>query len=418
LKNVSLDSAITVALTRTAVISGVVRDGQGQPIRLAKVSAMARRRGKNGLTYKPVGAVVLTDDRGMYRLHGLLPGHYAIAAMPAGEEFAPEVFSPTWFPGSANADEAEFFELKAGEERTSTDITVPNSQRISITGKVLSASGEPDAKRAVIVLSSQTGPQVPIATVSADQDGLFRIPGVPPGDYRIAAMAPASNSEGAPPPPGAGSALRSFSAGSSDVDIQLQLRPLVSADGQFRFSAATGLNSACRKIREIELSPQEVWPFMWRPEIAVEDGRFRITGLPAGHYKALLHRDWGSCRITMRLGGEAGPGGGSPLVDGTAILVADVGGGEGEITGSVLMADGNAAKGMAFLIALDGEQVQYAWLDPDGSYRFSEVPASDYVVAATGNLGNLDYLDPMASQQKSVTLKSGEKIRVDLRLER
>jgi len=73
-------TGIAISLFRPAVISGAVDDEASEP--LADLRVQAFRRAWNGGHEEWVQAgTTETDDQGLYRLHGLMPGEYAVAVM-------------------------------------------------------------------------------------------------------------------------------------------------------------------------------------------------------------------------------------------------------------------------------------------------------------------------------------------------
>src|SRR5207342_2324564 len=83
---------IQVALPRGGVITGTIRDQLGDPAADVQVLiARAERLSTPGQMY--IENIVSTDDRGVYRVYGLTPDDYIVAALPGrfmgGEMFAP-----------------------------------------------------------------------------------------------------------------------------------------------------------------------------------------------------------------------------------------------------------------------------------------------------------------------------------------
>jgi hypothetical protein len=79
---------VAMRLPRGAVISGTVTDDEGQPVFGVVVRAMRLTMQQGVRAFSPSPYIDTTDDRGQYRLFGLLPGEYAIVAQPrltAGE---------------------------------------------------------------------------------------------------------------------------------------------------------------------------------------------------------------------------------------------------------------------------------------------------------------------------------------------
>ena len=80
---------VDVVLPPTRAISGVVVDEHGEPLQGVRVQAMQPRYAAGRLVAAPVGSARSTDDRGRYRLWGLQPNSYLVAAsieglVPAG----------------------------------------------------------------------------------------------------------------------------------------------------------------------------------------------------------------------------------------------------------------------------------------------------------------------------------------------
>lgn len=76
---------VALTLWKYAVIAGTVVDEAGEPVVGAGVRALARQfvggreRFVGDLGLEAAGGVALTDDRGMFRIAGLLPGTYVVA---------------------------------------------------------------------------------------------------------------------------------------------------------------------------------------------------------------------------------------------------------------------------------------------------------------------------------------------------
>ena len=73
---------ISVRLPRGAVITGVIRDGQGDPVANLQVTVQRAALVAGSAGYVLPRETLLTDDRGVYRAFGLAPGEYVVAAVP------------------------------------------------------------------------------------------------------------------------------------------------------------------------------------------------------------------------------------------------------------------------------------------------------------------------------------------------
>ena len=105
-------SDVSIVLTKTGAISGIVTGETGEPIR-AQVRLMPRNRPPNEVYFPAVLVSATTDGRGRYRIGSLPPGEYVVTAHslestdarslgPDGRdrEFS---FVDTYFPGVAPA---------------------------------------------------------------------------------------------------------------------------------------------------------------------------------------------------------------------------------------------------------------------------------------------------------------------------
>ena len=225
---------VTVKLARASVIAGVIRDPQGEPVPGVQVSAL--RIPSSGLLSSlfTTSDVIITDDRGAYRLFGLLPGEYVVAALPrttgAGEigsrsvaemdailsalerrigranfqpssgpttpvviPQAPASFSyaPTYYPGATQFSGATRLTLTPGDERTGMDFIVAPITTATIEGAV---TGAGNSLGSVQLSIQMDGPRLPMTfgsyPVLTERPGVteqFKYTNVLPGHYTIMA---------------------------------------------------------------------------------------------------------------------------------------------------------------------------------------------------------------------------------------
>ncbi len=130
---------VTIRLPRLGVISGTVTGVDGEPLSLAQVRALRRQFARGKLGWTP-WRFAETDDQGRFRLFGLTPGPYLIAANKAFESIptltptlntadpaAPQdnrlTYTTTYAPGTQRRDEARVIELQPGQ--TLEDVEIP-----------------------------------------------------------------------------------------------------------------------------------------------------------------------------------------------------------------------------------------------------------------------------------------------------
>lgn len=117
-----------VTLMRGGAIGGHVVDEAGEPIADAQVQVMRSRMvlGQRQLT--PAGAGDRTDDTGAFRVYGLVPGDYYVAAiLRAPEDMARGTMADvrTYFPGTRSIRDAQRVPLGPGEDQPSVTISAP-----------------------------------------------------------------------------------------------------------------------------------------------------------------------------------------------------------------------------------------------------------------------------------------------------
>ena len=252
---------VKIRLWRTATISGVVTDERGEPRPGIEVRAMRRSyvRGQPRLSLQGGGAAAAmagpmstqSDDRGMYRISGLVPGDYVVvspqtqvampaatlenamrgavtgdaqALMSAGMDFAfsggamlqngvrvgdlivgtqsgqlpvPQtdgrlrVYTTRFYPGVDVPSQAAVITLRSGEERGSIDLALPLAPTVSVSGVVMGPMGPVGGVGVRVRHAAETLVQdqsVDVASATTRADGTFLLPAVPTGNYVIRVM--------------------------------------------------------------------------------------------------------------------------------------------------------------------------------------------------------------------------------------
>ena len=224
-------------LPRGSVVTGTVVDEYGEPAPGTQVRAMRYVLQAGRRTLRQSGGAS-ADDRGMYRIYGLQPGEYLVAAVPrntaptwnaadvqpgldssgesvsraavadaliAGQlaarakmlqaqaaqpEEQPAGYAPVYYPGTASPAQAAPIALGIGEERTSIDFQLLRVAVGRIEGVVVNATGHPAQNVQLrLVDAMQSVPGIDTMSARADAEGRFRIANVPPGNYRLIARA-------------------------------------------------------------------------------------------------------------------------------------------------------------------------------------------------------------------------------------
>jgi protocatechuate 3,4-dioxygenase beta subunit len=181
------------SLPRGSVIAGRVSDEFGEPIAQAQVQAQRFQYGPDGQRRLGTVQLATSDDRGEFRLYGLMPGEYvvnaavrnamAITTTPNAND-ANEGFAPTFYPGTINANEAQPITLGIGEEKA-IQFSLAASRMARVSGTVMTSTGGP-AVGAQVMLLPRTMSVTSLSTLGmVAPDGSFSGNAVPPGEYTL-----------------------------------------------------------------------------------------------------------------------------------------------------------------------------------------------------------------------------------------
>ena len=178
-----------IPLTRGGAISGRIYNGAGDSASGVQVRVYRARMEQGARRLKTVGLADLTDDTGAFRVYGLPPGDYYVAAslrVAPIDSIVETTYAPTYFPGTSDLAEAQRIKLGLGGEASATFPLLP-VRPTRISGVVLSGSGGPaDAFLNLVSESSELG--VPIGTGGVTRsDGTFTLADVAPGRYILKA---------------------------------------------------------------------------------------------------------------------------------------------------------------------------------------------------------------------------------------
>jgi protocatechuate 3,4-dioxygenase beta subunit len=189
---------IDFSLPRGAVIAVRITDDFGDPLAGAQVQVQRYQYGQDGQRRLMMAGTAsfgmnATDDRGELRMYGLTPGEYFVSAtyrnqlaMPgANANDSNEGFSPTFYPGTVSATEAQGVSVVIGEE-VSVQFALATARLARISGTVVDSQGRPAAGAQVQIMSLQGG------TITGGggggqvaPDGTFSLAGVAPGEHSL-----------------------------------------------------------------------------------------------------------------------------------------------------------------------------------------------------------------------------------------
>jgi hypothetical protein len=275
---------------RGAAITGRVTDEHGDPLAVT-VQVLTRSADSGYLIVVPAARPVQahTDERGVYRVHGLPRGvyyigvtHGMVGAGTAGHETTPAdlrwaravidgtaapaaasqdgapvgqgpmtVYGPTFHPSALTPADATPITVGQDEERTGVDVVVRLVPSVSLRGSVIAPDGSvPDS---IVVSLTPNRPYVPagsilgaaasgtawslggLVTPPVTSGGRFRILSLTPGTYTLVAQGAVRTLDEAA---GDGEPTRMWARATVTLgkeavtDIVITLEPRISADGR------------------------------------------------------------------------------------------------------------------------------------------------------------------------------------------
>ena len=293
--------SVRLEMIKGGVITGTVTRSSGEPVVVVPVRAYMIRDSKGQLTrYGTPVQERNTDDRGVYRIYGLAPGVYLVAA-GGGRSSAYNVSAyatdaPTYAPSSTRDTAAEIV-VHTGEEIADVDIRYRGESGHAVSGVVNSkVTADQPQGFSITLVSTFNGISQPSYSSFQSPGGRgFSIYGVADGDYDAIAQSfvPATAEWIL-------SAPRRIKVRGADVTgIELTASPLGSIRG--RVTLEDSKAPECKDKRRPLFGETLVTPwhnekgvakdqprFMWglgTPTLPDEQGDFTLRNLAPGQYR-------------------------------------------------------------------------------------------------------------------------------------
>ena len=467
-------TGLVVKVWRGAAIAGILRDDSGAPVEGVAVSVIPARTNGTPATLSLSNSPATTNDLGEFRIFGLAPGSYLVAASPstggggamramtdaevdaafdamrrrttAANAKPPELelqrpfaYAPIYFPGTPILAQASPITLAAGQEHAGLEFALQRVGTSTIEGVVSRSDGQSAAGTTVQMTS--VAPPGPFATDSplqlqatAGANGSFQIPQVPPGDYTLVARAGAGGN--------ALWGLGSVSVGGADVTgVAIAVEPGATISGRVHFDGTAKPPADLTRIR-VTMMPAEV--LAQKPGTSIRtiafspgvplgaDGSFTLTGVPPGTFALqILPIDtaswWGRSAV---LGDRDLFDGlievGRASMTGVVVTFTDK---RSELSGTLQTASGAPASDV-FVIAYAtnpamwgprARRVQAVRPGVDGRFSIKDLPPGEYYLSAVTEVDQEElqeskFLEELIKASIKISIGEAEKKVQDLRI--
>jgi hypothetical protein len=416
-------------LSRGSVITGRVSDEFGDPITGARVQVLRSQvqQGRRRLT--PTGNGAQTDDTGSFRVFGLAPGDYYVAAAlqaaPADSSANPVSYAPTYYPGTGSVADAQRITLTLGNEHSGINFVLQPVRAVRVSGTVVDSNGAP-TQATMNLTPAGFGDEggLPMGSPARVlQDGSFTILNVVPGDYMLTVT---TRSRGNTAPEVASLPLTVGNDDLSGVSVA------TSKGGTLRGSLVAD-NNAKVAMTNIQVSVQPLRPtpggFLPRAQVS-SAGTFELTGLIGAHVLRVDRLPDGWVVKSIRAGGRdvtdtALEFRGSEAANVQVVLTDRI----SEVSGTVKVNGQIATAASVVLFPEDpalwtfpSRRVRMVRADQTGVFRARALPPGErYLALAVDYLEQGEFQDPaflerMKDRATGFTLNEGENKSLDLTL--
>jgi hypothetical protein len=425
---------VDFSLPRGSVVAGRVFDEDGDAMPGANVRVMRYQYLQGDRRLMPAGSAQ-TDDKGQYRVWGLMPGDYYVSAVVRNPNFGgrggppgaaqPDeeealAYAPTYFPGAPSVDEAKAVVLGLGQEVVDINFNLQLVHTSRISGRVTNPDGTAATSGNISLLAdaaSARGGQLGTRYGGRiDWDGSFMLVNVPPGRYVLRASADDTGVMQF--------ASQPLTVTSGDLpDVLVMLVPGGSITGTIAFPATKLPVPDLTQVRIAAPSLEAGVQGQTNARVD-KDGRFMLESLAAGPHvlrpqgnlrgwslKAVTidGRDVTDVPIDLRSGQR---------VANVAVTFTDA---QTEVDGTIATEQGTPVTDytvLAFSTDTDywrplSRHIMTARPDQTGKFRIRGLPSGDYYVVPVdpseqGEWFDAAYLDAHRAGASKITLGDGE----------
>jgi len=466
---------LVVRMWKHAAISGTVLEDMGDPAVGIRVTAYRRSyvAGRRRFTEAGGGS---TDDRGMYRIGGLMPGDYVVAVAstqtslpadldlgaPTGSPYAIAmagqnvalkggtldpaplasggaiVYPTVFYPAAPSAAEAAAMTLKSGDDHTSVDIQVHAVRAVRVAGMLAGGPNALTSVRLVPAGADELVEPIEAATTVSDAAGAFTFPAVPPGDYVLKVARLPKPPLPSAPPDATLCAQMPISVGGRPIDdlvVPLTAGPRMSGRVEFEGglerpsgSSLTGIRLMLDPADGSRLPDRTLTLQTGHPD---ESGQFTTFGVPPGRYvvnvgsvpagwylKSVSYQGHDIAETAVELGARDAAGVVITFTDRPSAIDGVVGGLAGPDADAVVLAYPTDQDAWSMSGSVP-RRLRTARANTAGEYSLASLPSGEYYVVAVKEDAIGDWQDPallqaLARVAQHVRLSDGERKHLNL----
>lgn len=384
---------VTIRLLRFGAITGTVVDENDVGMYEFEVAAYLNTRPPQ------LVAKATTDDHGVYRIYGLLPGNYVVRS--AGKQMDEIGYKPTYGRETDLLDQARSVDLEIEQQVDMGNLRPLPGKLFTLTASAQAL--DPGEEPVTLTFASEMGRQI----IHTGADYVSRVfTGLPAGDYEVFGEAPTDS------PQIQGEYQRVSLGKDMAVSLPLKKVPMVSLrfDGKTLQADTDGIQVLARRKdlagtydnRVLTGTSARLAPGMWELAVVPGDGYY-VSGFSGSGNNAYRRNQrvdgWNEITVTSR-GGQA-----------RFTLSASVGSLRGMVKDS-----GNPVVGApVYLEPLDLEparrltETYVAITDTHGQYRFASLAPGRYRVMST--------FEYQAPDSKTMGIAGAQEVQVDTRTE-
>ena len=416
-------------LSRGSVITGRVSDEFGDPITGARVQVLRSQVQQGRRRLAPIPNNAQTDDTGSFRVFGLAPGEYYVAASlqaaPQDSSDNPVAYAPTYFPGTGNVVDAQRISLTLGTEQSGINFVLQPVRAVRVSGTVVDSNGAPS--QAILNLTpagfGDEGGLLLGNPARVLPDGTFTMLNVVPGDYMLTVTGrPAGNAtpEVASTP---------ITVGTEDL---AGVSVATGKGGSIRGTVIADSNGKVQTTNiQVSVQPLRPGPGAFAPRGQVSAaGAFELNGLIGPQVLRVDRLPSGWVVKSIRANGKDITDGaidfrGSEQFNVQVVLTNRI----SELSGTVKANGQTVTSASVVLFPEDPElwvfpsrRVRMARVDQSGVFRLNALPPGErYLALAVDYLEQGEFQDPlflerMKGRATAFTLNEGENKNLDLTL--